>query len=311
MLFSRVVSFLFVVMIFGAATPSLAAPGCATVNNIYRCTDIVYSNVPLQTLDIYRPSANGLYPTIIYVHGGSWFEGDKSLMSSDPTDVLRQVAKGYAVVSINYRLVDGSAATSAPGALLDVKRAVKWVKAVGASTGLDATRVILWGHSAGGHLASLAAATAKDAATEPDGFAHVDSAVNLVFSFAGVYDFSQSRGPLPQGLLRSAAAYLGCNPPNHNDKTLPKCSAAQLAKWSPASVITADDPRVVLIHNRSDMAVPYSQMESYHHWLTHFRKQPVQCDAKVEGIASHVEFKGCNAVVDFMLAVLVPPGPRK
>ncbi|MDR4946032.1 alpha/beta hydrolase [Neobacillus cucumis] len=65
-------------------------------------------------------------------------------------------SKGYAMVSIDYRLCDEDIS---PAQIYDVKTAVRWVKSIAEEYGLDRNKIGLWGSSAGGHLAALAATT--------------------------------------------------------------------------------------------------------------------------------------------------------
>ena len=102
----------------------------------------------------------GLRPVIVYVHSGGWIGGERSAV---PDVTLAQVARGYAVVSIDYQLAtlspDGQPVSSFPGAVWDVKRAVRFVKANTEVWDIDPSRVVLMGASAGGHLAAFVGAT--------------------------------------------------------------------------------------------------------------------------------------------------------
>ena len=128
---------------------------------VRRMADIRYGEVlgyrPLE-LDLYLPQADGPVPVIVYVHGGGWLRGSRRdpppLVDADFYDQI--AAQGFAVAAIDYRL-SGEAPFPAP--LKDVRHAVRWIRDHAASYGLDADRVFLWGDSAGGHLALLAALT--------------------------------------------------------------------------------------------------------------------------------------------------------
>ena len=129
--------------------------------------NIVYKTVDgrAMTLDIYMPppavSARPC-PVIVYIHGGSWVTGSKeAFVIPYMQAVLDSVLdEGYAVVSIGYLLADTlSGEASFPRAIVDCKDAVRWVRAHASDYGLDATRIGLWGSSAGAHLSLLAAYT--------------------------------------------------------------------------------------------------------------------------------------------------------
>jgi acetyl esterase/lipase len=113
---------------------------------------------PLE-LDLYRPPADRPLPAVIYLHGGGWRQGTRQAASPgfrdwNPGLLTRLAAAGFVVASADYRL---SGEARFPAQLDDVYRAVDWVTASGEAHGIDPSRILLWGDSAGGHLAALAA----------------------------------------------------------------------------------------------------------------------------------------------------------
>lgn len=104
-------------------------------------------------LDLYLPAATDAVPVLVFIHGGGWVEGERD---GCPADDL--VKAGYAVACIDYRLARRDCARWAifPGAVLDIRSAVDWLRQHATEHGLDAARVGLYGDSAGGHLATLA-----------------------------------------------------------------------------------------------------------------------------------------------------------
>ncbi len=128
---------------------------------VLRVPGLVYGEVlgyrPLE-LDLYLPQAGGPVPVVVHVHGGGWRRGSRR----EPLPVLGAgfydtlAAEGFAVAAIDYRL---SGEARFPAQLEDVRTAISWVRDHAASYGLDADREFLWGDSAGGHLALLAALT--------------------------------------------------------------------------------------------------------------------------------------------------------
>ncbi|MFI5613718.1 alpha/beta hydrolase [Amycolatopsis sp. NPDC051903] len=100
-------------------------------------------------LDLHLPATGAApHPVVVYAHGGSFLTG---LPSMGPWTTLP--SRGIAVASVGYRL-SGEAKFPAP--VEDVRAAVAWVSAHAA---LDRDRIALWGSSAGGYLAALAAVT--------------------------------------------------------------------------------------------------------------------------------------------------------
>jgi acetyl esterase/lipase len=126
--------------------------------------DLPYANQSnAQKLDIYLP-AKGVkpYPVIVWIHPGGFFEGDKSGGgAADPLAMINMkvlvppiLARGYAVVAINYRL---SHEAQFPSDIFDVKAAIRWVRGNASKYGFNPKKVASWGSSAGGHLSSFLA----------------------------------------------------------------------------------------------------------------------------------------------------------
>jgi acetyl esterase/lipase len=137
-------------------------------------------------LDIYRskvaPSLGA--PVMVYVHGGAWVMGDKREQGKPMMYEL--VARGWVCVAINYRL---SPQATWPAHIVDVKKALAWVKEHIADYGGDPAFVAVSGGSAGGHLAALSALTSGDASWQP-GFEDADTAVDACIPFYGVMDLT-------------------------------------------------------------------------------------------------------------------------
>lgn len=136
-------------------------PDSRTVQPLGRIErDLVFSEPPgfrPLTLDLHLPGRVHP-PVIVFIHGGGWFRGSRRMFCPGRTDAEtfgRLTREGWAVAAIDYRL-SGEATFPAP--LADVEAAIAWVAEAGAASfGLDAARIALWGESAGGHLAALAA----------------------------------------------------------------------------------------------------------------------------------------------------------
>ena len=110
---------------------------------------------------IYTPKMlrknNGLAPCLVFYHGGGWVIGD-----IDSHDVVcRKLAHEgeLIVISIDYRLAPEH---KFPAAVADAIAAVKWVASNAKDLGIDATRLLVGGDSAGGNLAAVVALAARD-----------------------------------------------------------------------------------------------------------------------------------------------------
>jgi acetyl esterase/lipase len=120
-------------------------------------TRISYGDAPQQFGDLRLPSNNsGRAPVAVVIHGGCWMADVGNLRTTAPlADAL--TARGIATWNIEYRRI-GDAGGGWPGTLHDVARAVDHVRVLAKTHPIDASRVIVVGHSAGGHLALWSAA---------------------------------------------------------------------------------------------------------------------------------------------------------
>lgn len=109
-----------------------------------------YGADPLQTVDFYRATASAA-PVVVFVHGGGWKRGDKNMMRGSPK-LTDWHGKGYAVASVNYRLVP---AATVEQQTADVAQAVASLRKRAPELGFDPSRIVLVGHSAGAHLVAL------------------------------------------------------------------------------------------------------------------------------------------------------------
>jgi acetyl esterase/lipase len=218
---------------------------------VRRVADIRYGEVlgfrPLE-LDLYLPPGlegprfEDALPVVVYVHGGGWQRGSRRdpppLLAADFYDQI--AAQGFAVAAIDYRL-SGEARFPAP--LEDVLAAVDWVRDKALPYGLDAGRVFLWGDSAGGHLALLAALTG--------------TAVQAVVAWFPVTDLPG----MPSDLL-DVGGVPDLGPDSREARLLgaPVSAVPDLARQaSPLSHAHVSAPPVLLLHGTADDLVPAAQ----------------------------------------------------
>ena len=156
------------------------------------------------SLDLYRPAAAPKkLPVIVFLHGGGWSGGTRT---TGP-DFKRFFAQdGFAMVSIEYRFAP---AITFPANVEDVKTAVRWLRANADRLGLDGTRIGLWGTSAGGHLAAVAA-LAPRGTFEGEGNLDQSSAVQCVLDAYGpaLFTSMDAEAELEKATLQPLAAGL-------------------------------------------------------------------------------------------------------
>jgi len=104
--------------------------------------------------DIYLPAKRSKpYPTILMIHGGAWFSGNKVHVA---LHAHHAATEGYAVVAINYRLAPRY---KFPAQLEDLNHALNWIDAKSDEYGFDPNNVAGYGYSAGAHLICLLGTT--------------------------------------------------------------------------------------------------------------------------------------------------------
>jgi acetyl esterase/lipase len=131
---------------------------------------ISYGEAQSQKIELFLPATNAetpdaLRPVVVLIHGGCWQQKVAGM------ELVRPAAgafleKGYAVWSITYRRIDEEGG-GYPGTFQDVGAAIDALRDHAEAKKLDLNRVVLWGHSAGGHLALWAGARHKLPAESP------------------------------------------------------------------------------------------------------------------------------------------------
>ncbi len=206
--------------------------------------DIVYgsANNTALKLDVWYPNESKTpTPTLVYIHGGGWIFGTKE---SQVLQFLPFLEKGWRVVNVEYRMAGNSLA---PAAIEDARCALRWVFRNAKQYNFDTTKIVLSGHSAGGHL-SLMMGMLPDG-TGLDNNCYGDEKLNVaaIINWYGISDVND----LIQGvnLKNYAVMWMGSQK-----------NAAEIAKRvSPLTYVRAGLPPVLTIHGDKDDVVPYSQ----------------------------------------------------
>jgi acetyl esterase/lipase len=214
-------------------------------------------------LDVWRPrgGATGA-PTLLYVHGGAWILGDRSTQGLPLMQHL--AARGWVCFGIDYRL---SPRATFPDHLIDVKRAIAWVREHGAEYGADPRVLVVAGGSAGGHLAALAALTANDPALQP-GFEHVDTSLSACVPLYGVYDFADRHGAFAHRGLESLLE-------RHVMKVAKDRAREAWDRASPIHLVHDRAPPFLLVHGELDTLVPIEHARHFARALRAASREPV------------------------------------
>ncbi len=237
-----------------------------TVRRRYRINrDVPYGALGRRNLlDVWRRrdvTAGALAPVLVQIHGGAWVTGRKEGQGEPLMAHLAE--RGWVCVAPNYRL---SPRATWPDHIVDVKRALAWVKTNIADHGGDPNFVVITGGSAGGHLCALAALTPNLEEWQP-GFEEVDTSVTCAVPFYGVYDFANRYGMGRDDLNPFLQKYV-FKTPFEDDR----------ARWeqaSPLAHVGAHAPPFFVLHGTNDSIVPIEQARTFVHELRNTSKQAV------------------------------------
>lgn len=217
--------------------------------------DVAYgTQSSAQKMNIYLPSGAGPFPVIIAIHGGAFSSGSKDAIQITP--MLKGVNRGYAVVSINYRL---SGEEKFPAAIDDVQKAIIFTKENAQKYKLDANKIALWGSSAGGNLAALAGTKGEKSKNTNvqavvDWFGPIDfSTINQEFQDLNI---TSAAGVIKNVSVGPESTYLGV--------TIGTSDAQEIVKQAnPQTYISNDDPPFFIQHGTMDTNIPVTQSENF------------------------------------------------
>lgn len=206
-------------------------------------------------VDIYKPSGPVNHRTAILIHhGGMWAIGDRKLTESRCQALAN---RGFTALAVEYRLL---AEAPWPAQLCDVKAAIRWTYAHAGELGIDVNRIVLQGHSAGAHLALIAAGSLGRPELDPDaGSDPLPGPIAAVLAYyppvelnAGLMAPDMSAGLTPDAL---AALY-------QLDGSMPAvlllgeaCTVETAAAASPLAYVTAQFPPTILFHGTGDRVI--------------------------------------------------------
>jgi acetyl esterase/lipase len=220
--------------------------------------DLPYADrSPAQQLDIYLPEeGEGPFPVLLHIHGGAFALGDKRDLHVLP--FLQGLERGYAVVSVNYRL---SGEAVFPAGLQDLKAAIRWLRANAKRFRLDPKRFAACGASAGGNYAAMVALTASVTALDDPrlGNAVQPSEVQAVVDWYGPTDFLQMDAQLRESGLEPADHSLPLSPESRYLGATITDVPDRVRLANPVTYVHAGMPPILIQHGRLDHLVPNQQ----------------------------------------------------
>lgn len=220
-----------------------------------KCPDVVYAGRSSdEKLDIYYPAqGDGPFPVLVEVHGGAWYFGQKRSVEFEP--FLLGLSRGFACVSLGYTL---SPKGHYPLPVLEIKSAIRFLRANAEKYHLDPARILLWGGSAGAHLAALAAASCDTGYLEEDlsGNESFSAKPDALVLWYGCFDYYENGRYLEEWIYKN---FFGTDDLESIRETI------RLS--SPLAHLTADACPTFLQHGLSDSIVPFGQSVGYYEKL--------------------------------------------
>lgn len=201
--------------------------------------DLVFARYGSRSLrlDLYLPvSRERPVPGAIVVRGGGWMVNDRTEWAHVASALAE---RGVAAASIEYRTADEA---KFPGALQDVKAAVRWMRANAGAYGISPDTIGTLGGSSGAHMALLAGISQDRDFEGGGGNGNVSSRVQAVVAMATPTDVAR----LDADGRRTVARFLHATPAQN-----PKL----WARASPVNYVAASGPPLLLMHSDADEAV--------------------------------------------------------
>ncbi len=205
------------------------------------------------------------FPLIVYVEGSAWMKQDCYRSLPMFVDFAR---RGYAVAFVEYRPSD---VAPWPAFLLDVKAAIRYLKANADLYSIDKERIAIWGSSSGGNASLLTGVTGWMRDFDDELCGEETSAVKAVVDFYGVTDipkmFERPRDEVSSGILPSPEDILfRSSVVEHPEVTAP---------GNPINYIFPDKPcpPVLIVHGDQDGTVPFNQSVLLYNKLVECGKQ--------------------------------------
>jgi acetyl esterase/lipase len=209
---------------------------------------IAYGEAPEQFGDLRLPSGAGPFGVAVVVHGGWWRSAYDLTYAGHLATAL--AADGFASWNIEYRRV-GNPGGGYPGTLQDVTAAVAALTTIALTYPLDLGRIVVTGHSAGGHIAAWLAA--KQAHRELDRFGPSPRLAGAV-PVAGALDLEWTSAlRVADGVGIPVHDFLGGTPAEVPDR---------YALASPVALLPCGVP-VIAVHGTADANVPLELSQRY------------------------------------------------
>ena len=230
---------------------------------LYR-SGLRYGDAPEHLLDVWRRKdlAGGPAPVLIFVPGGAWIYGKRTLQGYALMSHLAE--QGWLCVAIDYRAGPGH---RWPRHVQDVKAAVAWVRANVDQFGGDRSFVAIAGASAGAHLAALSALAHDDPAYGVELTPDADTSVDAVIALYGRYDWEDVSTRLDKGFVQFLERIVVGKRMEHHPHVFKNAS--------PIARVRPDAPPFLVVHGTADRFVPVERARAFVERLQSMSRSPV------------------------------------
>ena len=214
-------------------------------------------------------------PLLVWLCGGAIQVVDKDVWMPQ---LIRFAQEGFVVASVAYRTMND---VPLPCPLIDVKAAIRYLRAHHEQYCIDPHHVFVMGESAGGMLASLVGTTGDDPRFEAGDYLDQSSAISAVVDFYGTVDLSKAYEDRRHNLIRGVECLQKVSGSTVEERVeaLKTCSAI--------NYVTPETPPFMILHGTSDELVDISQSDAMYERLT---ANQVPCE--------YYRFEGCRHGVD-------------
>lgn len=195
--------------------------------------------------DFFRPDNDNRVPLIIFVHGGGWISGDRTMFRDEATWLSE---KGFACACASYRLAP---LHPFPTAVSDIQAMVVFARREAARLNIDPSQIAVIGNSAGGHLAAMAALLDHSIAPKNE-FEGISPKADTAVAISPITDLTDPRAqhlPIAWSFLEQ---FMACPFEGHE------------MLWhqaSPIHHVSRNAAPLLIIHGDQDDVVPVDQSQ--------------------------------------------------
>ncbi len=219
------------------------------IRESYSCSlDEKYGEAPLQTLDIF-PSDIPNSPIVIFIHGGYWRALDKRSYSfvAEPF-----VNNNCTTCIVNYRLIP---TVDMKMALNDIETSIRWIQKNASDYNGNSNKLIVCGHSAGGHLALMAYLMNEN----------LRSAIQAICSLSGIFDLAPIKNSYLNQMLQLNEEDVVLYSVSNKDLSALKCPVL-LSVGANETDLFIEESKNLYTKNRSEAPIEYYQYPELNHY---------------------------------------------